>query len=200
MIRLKDILKEIGDGGSIPFDHKLLKPILSTLEKGIGAGSDWRDGNWTKSEFTVQYLIRGSVNYKVKIACNVKKRLPRPFDGKNKYKGDLQCNVGFDVAGESDEATTNLNEQYRLMATLSNIIVEFLETISDTWFLTEMYIMPKADEDNGDTRTDNKRGKFYQAYIDKQIKRVDGGRYRVYPKKVWKGAKHDEGFVIARIG
>ena len=90
-------LNEIGDGGSKPFEYKLLKPILSTLEKGIGSGSSWREGNWSKSEYTVQYLVRGSVNYKVNIACNVKKRLGRP--GRvSAYKGDLQCNVGFDVA------------------------------------------------------------------------------------------------------
>lgn len=191
-------LNEIGDGGSTPFEYKLLKPILGILEKGIGSGSSWREGNWSRNDYVVQYLVRGSVNYKVKIACNVKKRLPRPFDGENKYKGELQCNIGFDVAGESDEATTNLNEQYRLMATLSNIVIDFLETIEDTWFLTEMYIMPKADEEHGDTRTDNKRGKFYKAYIDKQIKRLTI-RYGVYPKKIWKGAKHDEGFIISRL-
>jgi len=191
-------LNEIGDGGSKPFEYKLLKPVLGILEKGIGSGSSWREGNWSRSEYTVQYLVRGSVNYKVKIACNVKKRLERPFQSQA-YKGDLQCNVGFDVAGESDEAITNFNEQYRLMATISNIIIEFLETIEDTWFLTELYIIPKADDGKDDARRDNKRGKFYQVYIDKQIKRLTNVRYAVYPKKLWKGARHDEGFIITRM-
>ena len=41
----------------------------------------------------------------------------------------------------------------------------------------------------------NKRGKFYEAYLRKQIKRLKNP-YTVMTKTIWHGAKSTEGFVI----
>lgn len=164
-------LNEIGDGGSKPFKY-----ILKTnIEKELYDGLDYAklQGGWG-DDIDIIYIVRGDhANYKVNISCNVKNRSGRPSFRKKTttYKGDLQCNIGFDEAGEVGDATTNYNEQYRLMATISNIVVEFIKSIENTWFLTKAYIVPKADEGESEG-VDNRRGKFYEAYLRKQIKRL----------------------------
>jgi len=190
-------LNEIGDGGSKPFKFIQKKKIEPTLDKEFKSSS--KGGDWS-NDVTIPYIVRGDkANYKVKITCNVKPKIQMghpKYRNKIVFKGDLQCNVGFDEAGESDEATTNYNEQYRLMATVSNIVIEFMESIEKTWHLTEMYILPKADKGEKED-IDNKRGKFYEAYLRKQINRLKNP-YTVMTKTLYHGAQSSEGFVITR--
>jgi hypothetical protein len=189
-------LNEIGDGGSKPFKYILKTNIEKELDDGMGyaksQGGDWGD------DIDIIYIVRGDhANYKVNIACNIRPKIQPGHPRRRSkiiYKGELQCNIGFDEAGENQEATTNYNEQYRLMATISDIVVEFIKSIENTWFLTKAYVVPKADEGESES-VDNRRGKFYEAYLRKQIRRLKNP-YTINTETIWKGARKTEVFVL----
>ena len=73
---------------------------------------------------------------------------------------------------------TNRGEQYRVMATIKDIMFSFIEEWQDHWYIHDIEISPVKSE--GDDRSDNdstdltdtRRGKLYGAYLKKQVKKL----------------------------
>jgi hypothetical protein len=93
--------------------------------------------------------------------------------GPNKVTFDSSYNVSFDVEfGQEEE--TNFQEQYRVLATVVQCVRDFIEQADKTPIpVKQLDIVPKAGE--GEKKgMDNRRGRFYLAYIKKQVKTLPG--------------------------
>lgn len=93
--------------------------------------------------------------------------------GPNKVTFDSSYNVSFDVEfGQEEE--TNFQEQYRVLATVVQCVRDFIEQADKTPIpVKQLDIVPKAGE--GEKKgMDNRRGRFYLAYIKKQVKNLPG--------------------------
>ena len=69
---------------------------------------------------------------------------------------------------------TNFQEQYRVLATVVQCVRDFVEQADKTPIpVKQLDIVPKAGEDE-EKGMDNRRGRFYLAYIKKQVKTLPG--------------------------
>jgi hypothetical protein len=193
-------IDEIGDASAKVFKYTgpNKKDINNRVERLI-KGSE---GGYWSDPYTFNYrMIGGKSDYDVRIKIEVQPRITLDFSKKPKKKlrpapkVNLSANIGFDVAGEENEKTTNLGEQFRVLATVTNIVVEFLNTCYDSnYYLQDVWMVPKADAGEV-TDVTNKRGRFYEAYIRKQLKRVKG-RVSVTTSTIRDDGKTVQGFVL----
>ncbi len=160
MIRLKDILYEIGDASAKPFAFKKTSGDSAEEYKG-------NDSNDIVYEFTTDKQTK----YIVSIDLDVM-RTP----------GTIQSNVDFGVqtAGSGYSLDdTNLGEQYRVMSTIKDIVFDFIEEWQDHWYIHNLEVAPIKstdgdDDDNEDSMdgVDSRRGKLYLAYIKKNLPKL----------------------------
>ena len=143
MIKLKDILKEIGEGTSKPYKYE------------YSYGDD-ESSNYTftteesNTDYEVDLIIFTEDQYTTMYGITSAETLTFPV-----------LDISFkSVEGDYDEET-NKNEQYRIMATVIMIVKEMLKRHKEIQSL--VYAPTKADKD------DTRRANLYKAYISKQI-------------------------------
>lgn len=183
-------INEIGDASAKPFKVKGPSPkqVLKDMLKAQGDrthNDDWYDDDeghvWTFSGDK-------GVDYEIEIAWNTKKKMGRPKRSiKNPAayrKYEMRMNIGFyakskpstgtefNIGDEDDkERTTNLGEQYRVLATVVDTIIPVINEVTKDFSIETIYIIPKADKDEPES-IHNKRGRFYLGYLKKQIKNI----------------------------
>lgn len=141
MIKLRDILNEVGEGTATPYKFKYM-PL-----KG--------DSVRNKLRHAYRFITDSRLQYEV----NVFKIIPR-------YTENTTLTVMFSVVGGKYEDITNKGEQYKIMATVIDIIkadIELLAKEGNPPVKMIEFTPEKADA------TDNRRAKFYKAYIQKQL-------------------------------
>jgi hypothetical protein len=80
--------------------------------------------------------------------------------------------VGFNIEGDTEEKTSNLNEQFSVLSTVTKIIFDFIDNVNASGGnLVSLQVAPKSDVDTG-SKLDSKRGKFYAAYIKKNLSKL----------------------------
>lgn len=176
MIKLKDILYEIGDASARPFPYK------QTYGK---SAEEWKgsDNNIVLYEFKT---TKGA-NYQVSF----------DIDPLWMKENSIYVEVDFTVDGSMDD--TNLGEQYQVMSTITAIVLEFIEEWQKRWYISRIDMSPIKSTDGGDDDdssddivdpTDSRRGKLYLAYIRKQLPklskpyqvRVHSYEFRIQPQ------------------
>ena len=184
MIKLKDLIKEIGDASATPYKWEARNSMEDTLynikdaaDKVFSKPSSTRvidvqnyyyDFRSTETDVEYEIVIE---NWAGKVTnLSFLKGKPKP---KKKYF--IESSVSFDIIDNSSEeemTITNLNEQYKVMATIVDCIKDFINQIeaSESFQLNELHIFPKADVADTMSSIDSKRGRLYKAYIEKQIK------------------------------
>jgi hypothetical protein len=133
------------------------------------------------------------VTYVVNVNAWVGKNLKLILGRKKAIKDfHLLASLGFNVKGENEEKMTNLNELYRVMATVLQCAIDFIEKIinSKNFSLKEFYMTPKLDKE-GQKGADSRRGKLYKAYIKDSIEKLKSK----IPQKFYV-EQEDEGFVL----
>ena len=162
-------LNELGEGTAKPFKWNAMgdiKTFISDLEKmkpehGIGV---------------FQYNFESdSAEYIVKVFATL---LPPP-------NSDLYISVGFDIKNGKEEIT-NYQEQYRVMATMLKIIVDFVNTVDtiEGINLKEIQLYPQSDEAKSISSTNSKRGKLYKEYLEKNLNKFNKEyKFRESPSK-----------------
>ena len=208
MIKLKDILQEnineIGDAGM------RIRPW-----KFDGAKSDYRSAKEFK-DFVARYPeddeFDGQSWYKftTKQGTDYEVSIEYIWMDSPKYRGGFiyQANVDFYAEGKYDGymdksmSMTNKGEVFEVMATITDIVVDWINEWSKEFYIDMITIEPKLEEPERDMlhapgfKADmSKRGRLYKAYIQKQIKKLDGkylfadrkGRFEIYPAS----DKHD---------
>ena len=208
MIKLKDILQEnineIGDAGM------RIRPW-----RFDGAKSDYRSANEFK-DFVARYPeddeFDGQSWYKftTKQGTDYEVSIEYIWMDSPKYRGGFiyQANVDFYAEGEYDGymdksmSMTNKGEVFEVMATITDIVISWLNEWGKVFYIDLFIIEPKLEESerglmhSPDFKTAaTKRGRLYKAYIQKQIKKLDAkylftdrrGRFEIYPAS----EKHD---------
>ena len=82
------------------------------------------------------------------------------------------ASVGFNIEGDTEEKISNLNEQFSVLSTVTKIIFDFIDNVNASGGnLVSLQVAPKSDIDTG-SKLDSKRGKFYAAYIKKNLSKL----------------------------
>ena len=193
----EDHINEIGDASAKPFKVKgpspkqVLKDMLSTQENRKDSPIDWLD-----PDRVIKWTFSGDkgIDYEMEIAWTVKKRIAirlKPGKRKTARKLEMKMNIGFYAKSNDEddrERTTNLHEQYRVLATVVDTAISVINEVTKDFIINEIYIIPKADEGEEES-IDNRRGRFYLAYLKKAIKKIND-------KVTIQEDKYNGGFVI----
>lgn len=200
-------LNEIGDASAKPFNvigpspKQVLNDMLKTQENRTDDPIDWLN-----PDKVTRWSFSGDkgTDYEMEIAWTVKKHFAirlKPGKRKSSKKFEMKMNIGFyamskpstgtefNIDDEDDrERTTNLHEQYRILATVIDTAIPVINEVTKEFAINEIYIIPKADKDEAES-INNRRGKFYLAYLKKAIKKIN-------TKVTITEDKYNGGFVI----
>jgi hypothetical protein len=192
MIKLKDILLEIGDASAKPFKVKGPSPKQVVNDMLKMNGDRTNDDGWLPEDQKAIWEFDGDKgqSYTIEIAWNTKKKMGVPMrfiKNKKAYKRwEFSMNIGFyakvepytgtdfriDLSDIEKERTTNLGEQYRILATVVDTAIPVINEAVKEYSINTIYIIPKADKGEPESM-DNRRGRLYLAYIKKQIKKIN---------------------------
>ena len=160
MIRLIDLLKEIGEGTAKPYDYKLVADVSNDAIYYTFT----TDPN---PEKTFLGSPAPGTDYEVQL---------RFWDLEKNKRSSTNLDVAFSTHGGEYEEETNDNMQYRIMATVVAIVKEALSKHQE---ITTLSFTPaKAD------KMDVRRARFYKAYVQKQmpnstVTELKGGGFKV---------------------
>lgn len=184
-----EILNEVGEGTSKPFPLTYKPTVTIELSRlaNIGKKHPGDDNKPWTADLSFFYNFENDKGYKykvnfmgwVKVSDEYYSRGLRRALGGEKNAGpkevtfDSSYNVSFDVEfGQEEE--TNFQEQYRVLATVVQCVRDFIEQADKTPIpVKQLDIVPKAGEGE-EKGMDNRRGRFYLAYIQKQVKTLPG--------------------------
>ena len=158
MIKLKDILLEIGEASAKPFTFKKISGPSAKEYKG-------NDSDELLYEFTTDKKT------KYFVSIEIDKRSYR-----SEYPRSIISEINFGVqtvGGGYSLDDTNLGEQYRVMATIKDIVIEFINEWQELWYIHSIEVSPIKSTDGGEDDTidavDSRRGKLYLAYMRKAL-------------------------------
>jgi len=174
-------LNEIGDSSARAFPWKPLASYDSYFSKSIDyAAKEWKEGRQTWIELPhFEFEISGEkAVYTALMACAIHKRVYLNFAGKPKpadHKDwSLECSFHFNVKGADKEDITNLGEHFRLMASLAECAIEFIDRANELFRIDRVDINAKADDSDTEAKLDSKRGRLYLAYVKGSIRKLKG--------------------------
>lgn len=160
MIKLKDILYEIGEASAKPFPFKL------TLGKSAEEHKATEDGY----DFEMAYEFTTDKGTKYVVTLDME----HWSDG---IRGDVDFGVQTAGGGFSYD-DTNQQEVFRVMSTIKDIVFEFIEEWQDHYYIHNLEVAPIKSTDGGDDDTDSidgvdsRRGKLYLAYIKRNLPKL----------------------------
>ena len=176
-MKLTDMLNEIGDASAKPFNWSVNRSIDLISKQFISMIERQKDKRDWLGPIKFGYTAHSNkAQYDITIEAMGRKRiiLQLPGVGKTEIKGpkyELEVWVGFTV-DDTDE-DTNMNEQYRVMATVIQCVEDFVKKASKFYVIKEININPKSDT-SSDAKLDSKRGRLYLAYVKRNISKLPG--------------------------
>jgi hypothetical protein len=196
-------INEVGEGTSKPFEYKMQKGGREIkMETNIEELFSYADAMFSirsnrtrlNNNAPLFWKVSGDKGYYTIIMNPTFKRPISSKESDNEPKYHMQYDITFDAAGGEAESLTNFNEQYRLLATIIKIMIEFNNEASKYFKVDEILISPKLENyetDLGITPDNSKRGKFYLAYVKKNLKRLEGK---------WSARIDSDGHIILKVG
>ena len=176
-VKLIDILKEIGDASAKPLIWTSKGDITALAQQFASVIDNQKNyRNWAGTINFGYEAQSDSATYNISIEAMGRKRMSLMLPGMQKPKKvgpqyDMEVWISFTV-NDSDE-DTNLNEQYRVMATLIACVQDFISKVSNIFSIKEINILPKSDT-GPDAEFDSKRGRLYLAYVKRNINKLPG--------------------------
>ena len=184
MIKLADILNEIGEGVKpFPFrlwgtyDVKYWQDYLRDFNVDVDGLTDPEDRVYAN------YKIDKNIGYefdseKEKYYVSIGGRGKGVVDpAKAGYRWSIIARVDFGTKERGDD-TTNLGEQFAVMSTVVAIVKDFVKKMNadKDYRVNRLEFFPKRDkgEDPYSGPLGTKRGKMYMAYIHKQLPSFEG--------------------------
>lgn len=184
-------INEIGDASAKPFKVKGPSPKQVLKDMVKAQGDLTHDDGWYDDDENHVWYFDGDKgqSYTIEISWNTKKKMgkPRRFikNPATYRKHEMRMNIGFyadskPIAGtefniddeDDKERTTNLGEQYRILATVIDTVIPIINEVTKVFSIDTIYIIPKADEGEEES-IDNRRGRFYLPYLKKAIKKLN---------------------------
>jgi len=158
-------LNEIGDASSKVFSYKKIQP-------GIDAKpfKEITDENVDGIQAENIYVFETDLGTKYVVNFEVE------------YDPDYQeLDVGIDFTTltkrgniDTEMTSTNKGEQYAVMATISNIMVNWINEWDKYFHISQVWIEPKVDTDEDiEMSVFSQRGRLYKIYLDKQLSRLN---------------------------
>ena len=160
-------LNEIGDASSKVFSYKKIQPGIDAKPfKEITDEDDRVDNIEAENvyEFETDLGTKYVVNFEIE------------------YDPDYQeLEVGIDFTTltkrgniDTEMKSTNKGEQYAVMATISDIMINWINEWDKYFYISQVWIEPKVDADEDvEMSVFSKRGRLYKIYLDKQLSRLD---------------------------
>lgn len=195
-MKLTQILNEIGEASSKPFKWRRGASLSPKEMVELPVPPDKE----TYYDYTYNFDANG-VPYRITFNGRVERKLTLELPGMkpktDREKYEVRINVDFNTESGYDTKTTpdtNKGDQFRILATVVDAIVDFVKDFNKDGpsgiVVDEFYIAPKADDEDV-SKMDSKRARFYQAYIKKQLNKINmyGIRYRARTKS-YNGAEY----------
>jgi hypothetical protein len=180
-------LNEVGDAGGKPFAWKPEMSYRSYFDKAIKKAENEYKAGYTVDIDPCWYTIKGEkAEYRAQMACILKKRMPRllmrklnspssaPPPEKNYRAWALEGEFHFNTKGSDIEIETNLGEHFRLMTTLTQCVLDFINNASKFVLVKAIHINAKADDTPDAAKLDSRRGRLYLAYIKGNMNKLPG--------------------------
>lgn len=204
-------LYEIGEG-SRPFPYALKggTKVGSWMNEIQKNGGKVVRGKWETLTPIMYSFKSDKATYYARISGGYEKHMYIPaFQNKDAEKPqdyNMMIIVGFDIEGATEEAPlTNFGEQFRVVTTVTDIVVEVVKEISSyKWVkLQEIRLVPKMEDvEEGKPIAQTKRGRLYLEYIKKQGNRLPGdwtvntkGEYFEIRRGKWSGGNDPSRFI-----
>ena len=153
-------LNEIGDASSKVFSYKKIPPGIDAKPfKEITDENE--DGIETENvyEFETDLGTKYVVNFEV---------------GYDPDYQEIDVEVNFTTIGNLRMDPTNKGEQYAVMATISDIMINWINEWDKYFYISMIWIEPKVEEDEKEEMSVfSQRGKLYKIYLDKQLSRLN---------------------------
>ena len=181
---LEQVVSEIGDASAEGFSlskPNIKAPINKALDKINSSESRRKYGG--EEPFKVRYTASvGNNKYLIDISGMVSNVTPGTVprftylfnsDGTRK-PGSLKIRVDFDMKRDSKKdafTSTELNEQYKVLSAVFKSVIDFVNQTEATTPVDQILMYPSNDKGT-DTASDSKRGRFYMAYIQKNISQL----------------------------
>jgi hypothetical protein len=169
---------EIGDA-SRPFPWSFDKPLNKEIQNLIDSARDLKAmENWREMP-DISATIKGDkAKYRVLIRLWLKRYFTLSFGGKKPGSTqplfEMAARLDFNVENQTDETETNLNEQYKLMASITEIGITFLNDCHKNLIsLEEFSIYAKPDDNSEVSKTDSRRGRMYFEYVKKNLNKLN---------------------------
>src|SRR6056300_503990 len=180
-----DSLNEIGDASAakLEWNPAQIEKIAKEIERKIRK----------QDEDTVEYYDRlpaievispeSRTRYRVTVDASVDK----PED----ELAITTLRVDFTTEEGGDDAI-NKGEQYKILATLTDIIIQLINRVNeiDSTTLDLVKFYAKDDTEGKYANSDSKRGKLYQAFINKNLSKLPGD---------WKMSTSDEVIMLSPV-
>jgi len=174
-------VNEIGDASAKIYPFTSDKSLKQIMDDAV----DWKNKGLSERYYTEELKYRfktDKANYIVTFYIWMEKKTYINFSGTPDWKPgppfDTVVQVGFTTEGNPDDKITNLNEQFSVLSTITKIILEFVDKFNkEGGNIKKVHVAPK-DESSKVTKIDSKRGKFYYAYIKKNISKIPGYEVR----------------------
>ena len=176
MIKLKDLIKEIGEANVKPFKwNKTAGMDAMQFKDQMSAGNSVKsnDNNWAVDTNTFEFTTDKGTAYIVDIDIE---SVYSPLNKQFKLE-EIECEIDFSTNNNTKQgdlrymAATNKHEQYAVMSTISDILIAWVNEWDEELYIDKIIVDPIKDEgdDSYGDRTDNKRGRLYHAFMKKQV-------------------------------
>ena len=189
MIKLASIVNEIGEGTAQPFSWRPVDKAEQKIVQHAKSLQPFGSGEH-KTQFRVTYLAQGTVLYNISFLTVIRRGIhfKKPGAPETAWSPNgkvlIDANISFSTMNDADDKMpeTNLNEQYRLMATVMECIEDYVKRLEGlkvevaggkehTCVIYKLYIVPKSDEDAG-PQLDSRRGRLYKAFLQKNLNKL----------------------------
>lgn len=172
MIKLKDILREIGEANIAPFNWTKTSgdsPQQFKEKMGMEVFEEGYD-----TIITYKFTTDKGTQYVVDLQIEEDKE----------WEKGIECEIDFSISDVEGKHlpmdATNRHEQYAVMSTITDILVAWVNEWDKEFYISRIKIDPIEDEDkrmdispSGYNRTQNKRGKLYYAFMKKQLHKLE---------------------------
>ena len=174
-----DTLDEIGDASAKPFkwtqSQNITQEVKSFIQRLI-------PGTSANLNFAYYFENDQGVEYIVLLKGQLQNKLMNPFDSRPGIDYDSYYILSYNTVKnfqKNVETETNLGDVYRIMSTVTSIVVDFLEQVKKSGYpVKTLAISAKDDSESGVSSMESRRGRLYANYIKKQLVQL-GGDYRV---------------------
>ena len=169
MIKLKNILREIGEANIKPFNWKKTSGVDAKQFKEKVSASRFLDSEDETNtfEFTTDKGTEYVLDIEIESVYN---------PGTSKFDlGAVECEIDFITKGWNGMDATNMHEQYAVMSTITDIFITWVNEWDEELYINKIIVDPIKDDgdDSYGDRTDNQRGRLYYAFMKKQLHKLN---------------------------